>query len=85
MPVEKLLGVSKRKDPVMPDVRVDIKTPGAVTPQSDYLHGFKVVPRCGHGKYERRLLHGVEQLSPIEVVVHVPDYRRFAGCSWLFR
>ncbi|SVE01434.1 uncharacterized protein METZ01_LOCUS454288, partial [marine metagenome] len=59
--VEKPLRISNWKDPLVPNIGVDIETTVAVTPQRNHPGRIKVVPRLGHGKHERCLFQRIKQ------------------------
>src|SRR6266403_3374580 len=74
LPVEEARRLAQREDAFMPDVGVDADTEAAIAIESDEIIGLHVVAGQGQWDHEGHAVQGIEHLSTIRMVVHMPDH-----------
>ncbi len=67
LPVEEALPVLDRENALVPDIRVDVESPGAVAPEGHHVFRLQVVAGQRGGDDEGFLLQRKEQLAAIGV------------------
>src|SRR3954470_20791575 len=73
--VQELGVIVERYDRPVPDMRMNIEPPAAVTPERDELVWCHIVPRQGERHDETLAMQRIEHLAAVGMVIGAPDQR----------